>query len=166
MEILPITRTRTFRDGQRELEQALNVRISLQGKTLQFEGPALAEYEASLVFEAIEFGFSIRQALQLKNDDIIFRRIHIRDHTRRKNLNEVRARVIGTRGKTRRVVEHVSQCMVIVHDSEVGLLGNVHEIEAAETALINLIKGTKQSNVYRYLERQNSRRKEVEFEGK
>lgn len=149
-----------FRKYQSELESKLHVKISLSPGQIQFEGESYDEYAASLVFDAVDFGFNVKKALQLCDEETIFRRIHIKDHTRRKNLADVRARLIGSHGKTRRVIETVSNCDVIIHDTEVGILGNVNDVDGAETAVISLIKGTKQTNVYRYLEKRNAQRKE------
>lgn len=145
------------------IEQKLRVKISVLGKKVSYSGSPLDEYEAGIVLEAIEFGFSVKQAILLLDEDYQFRRVHIKDYTRRKNLNEIRARLIGTKGKTKRVVQSVSGCFVVIRDNDVGLIGDVEFIDAAETAVINLIKGSKQSNVYHYLEQMNRLRKEERY---
>jgi KH domain-containing protein len=122
------------------------------------------EYEAVQIFEAMGLGFSSREALQLKDEDMIFRIIALKDFTRRKDLREVRARVIGAKGQTKRVIEEISGCKIVVkEDNLIGIIGHSESIDAAITAITNIIKGTKQANAYRYLEKMNKIRKENKF---
>ncbi|RMD66870.1 hypothetical protein D6817_03175, partial [Candidatus Pacearchaeota archaeon] len=123
------------------------------------EGGGMEEYSAIQVLEAFNFGFPLKRALLLKDEEFAFRTIPIKSHTRR-GLEVVKGRLIGKRGKTKRVLSEISGCAIIIRDTEVGILGNVSQLEALETAIINLIKGTKQSNVYHYLERMNRIKKE------
>ncbi len=138
------------------LEKKLNVKIKFEGKKANIEGEAIDEYEAMKILEAIAFGFPAKKALLLMNENYMFTKINIKKFTRRKNLEDVRARVIGSEGKTKRTIENLSGCEMIIRDNEVGILGPVDEIEHAVTAVGNVARGTKQANVYAYLERMNA----------
>ena len=100
--------------------------------------------------------FQKKKALQLLDPEATFRKIHIKNFTRRKNIGEVRARLIGTEGKTKRTLEEIGSCDIIIGDTEVGIIGSAENIEKTTTAITNLIKGSKQANVYRFLERMNT----------
>jgi rRNA processing protein Krr1/Pno1 len=76
-------------------------------------------------------------------------------------LSEVRARLIGTHGKTRNTLQQVADCEILVTDDAVGLICRAEEIDKATTAVSNLIKGSKQANVYRFLERMNAEKKKL-----
>lgn len=141
------------------LEKTLNVKISLKGKILLIKGDPLDEYETRLIIDAINTGFSARTAALLKSEDFVFEKLNIKDHTRRKDLSIVRGRLIGTRGKTKNTIQQISGCEIKIKDNVVGLIGPAESIEYAVTGVINLIKGTKQTNVYKYLERINTKRK-------
>lgn len=156
MQIIYLNKTGEVRNNKEELERKMNVKMTIVGKKLTIEGEALAEYEAGIVIDAITFGFSAKKALLLTEADNIFRKIHIKHFTRRKNMDEVRARLIGTEGKTRRTLEEVGDCEIIIGEKEVGIIGSAENIDRATTGITNLIKGSKQANVYRYLERVNA----------
>lgn len=141
------------------LGKKLKVKVSLLGKKLAFEGNALEEYEAAIVFGAMKFGFSAQKALLLKEEGMIFRVINIKKFSRKKNLKEVRARIIGKHGKTKKTIESIAGCHLIIRDNEVGLIGQSESIEELMTGIENLIRGTKQTNTYRYLEKLNTKRK-------
>lgn len=152
-------KTLELKRAKQELEQALNIKIKIQGKTVTIEGSSLDEYEASLILDAINFGFSAKKALLLKNENMLFRVLNIKKITRKKNLQEVRARVIGKEGKTRKTIENITNAEVLIKDNEIGIIGNAELIDEITTIVTNLVRGTKQSNVYRYLEKMNARKK-------
>ena len=137
------------------LQKKLNVKIEIKGNIISFEGDPIEEYEASMIFEAINFGFPVETALILKDSEYSYREIPIKDFTRKKNLNPVRARLIGKHGKTRETLEEIAGCKIKIKRSSVGIIGRSDEIEYAITAVTNLIKGSKQANVYSFLERIN-----------
>jgi len=164
METLHLDQTAEIRRNLAELERTLKVKIKIVGKKVTIEGEPMNEYEAVQIFEAMGLGFSSREALQLKDEDMIFRIIALKDFTRRKDLREVRARVIGAKGQTKRVIEEISGCKIVVkEDNLIGIIGHSESIDAAITAITNIIKGTKQANAYRYLEKMNKIRKENKF---
>lgn len=158
METLFFDKTGELRKNQAQLEEKLGVTIKIQGKKVIFEGSPVNEYTASAVLDAVSFGFSVKEALTLCTDTISFRRIPIREFTRRKNLKDVRSRLIGREGKTRRTIEEISGCSVIISESAVGIIGNASAIDDATQAIIRIIKGAKQANAYRLLERMNASR--------
>ncbi len=143
-----------------ELETKLKVKITIAGKKATIDSEdAMNEYEAAVVFEAIQFGFSFQQSIVLTDPEIVFRKIPFKEHTRRKNLEEIRGRLIGTHGKTRNTIEQIADCEVMIGDTAVGVICRAESIEEATTAVGNLIKGSKQANVYRFLERMNAEKK-------
>ncbi len=151
-------KTSELKKAKKELEERLEVKIEIKGEKVELEGEPLEEYEASLVFDALCFGFSPRKALSLLDENNVFRVINMKDFTRKKNLKEVRGRVIGKHGKTKKTIEDISGADVIIKDNEIGLIAKAENIEEVITGLSNLVKGTKQSNTYRYLERMNKRK--------
>jgi len=152
MEPLFFENTKELKKEKERLEKKLNVKIEITGKKVIIEGEPLDEYEAITILDAMRFGFSAGIALTLKDTDFVFKKISIRDYTRRKNLEDVRARIIGTKGTTKRTIEEISGCKINLHKNEVGVIGPVEAVEEATTALTNLIRGSKQANIYRFLE--------------
>lgn len=141
--------------NKEKIEEKLNVKITIKGKQIEIEGSPVEEYETRTIIETVEFGFRLKDALRLADESIIFRKIPIKNFTNRKNMEEVRGRIIGSEGKTKHTLEEISGCAVAIHNNYVGIIGPAEDIEEATTAVINLIKGSKQANVYRFLERMN-----------
>lgn len=145
---------------KKNLENQLKIKIKIDGKRVTIKGSPLDEYESANILEAINFGFSVRKALELKSGEFVFRTLHIRSFTRRKNLSDVKSRIIGRQGKTKKTIEKLSDCQIIIKENEIGVIGDVESIDFIITALINLIRGAKQANIYKYLEKINKIKKE------
>jgi ribosomal RNA assembly protein len=159
METFYIKKIQEVKKNLKELQDKLNIKIAILKNQVTIKGKAIDEYGASHVFEAIAFGFSAKKALLLTNEDYFFRIVKIKDHTKR-NLADIKSRLIGKKGKTRRVFADTSGCDIIISESEVGIIGLSEDVQHVETAIISLIKGSKETNMYRYLEKQNKLKKE------
>ena len=86
--------------------------------------------------------------------------IEVKEHTHRKNLKDVRARLIGTSGKARKTIENLTGSVIVIHDNTVGVIVDSIHLDAVVQAIESLIQGAKHGNVFAYLEKQNvSRRK-------
>ncbi|MEK6928250.1 MAG: KH domain-containing protein [Nanoarchaeota archaeon] len=159
METIYLPKARDVKENLKLLKEKLNLEIKLEGHKVTFEGEAVDELAAEKVFNAIEFGFTVHQSLQLIDPDILFVKIKMKSATRRKDMKDVRGRIIGREGKTKRTIESISDCEVVINGNEVGIIGLVDNIEAATTGIKNIAKGSKQANVYNYMERMNAEKK-------
>jgi ribosomal RNA assembly protein len=161
METIFFERTGELKREIKALEEKLGVALSLKGKQLVIEGDPYKEYEAIHILEAMQFGFSAKKSLQLLDEDLIFRKLNIKEFTRRKDMKEVRSRIIGKKGKTKRTIEEISSCDILIkNDNTLGIIGPSEAIDEATTAITNLIRGSKQANIYHFLERMNAVRKD------
>lgn len=139
--------------GKKKLEKELNIRLSIRGKEVEIEGEPEDEYIAQNVLEAIDMGFPFFTAMLIREEDYIFEIINIKDYTKRKDLATVRARIIGKGGRTLGTLSELTKCFFELNGNRVGIVGNVDHIKNAQDALIYLIRGSKQSNVYTFLEK-------------
>ncbi|MCX8159270.1 MAG: hypothetical protein N3D20_03240 [Candidatus Pacearchaeota archaeon] len=160
MEQIYIQRPKEILKNLPLLEKKLNAKITIKGKNLTIQSSSLNEYEAFQVFKAINFGFPIKKSLLLLNEDYQFVTIKIKSYTKRR-LTDIKARLIGKEGKTKRAIGNISGCDIIINEKEnaVGILGLTENVDATITAITSLIKGAKESNIYAFLERMNRLRK-------
>ncbi len=150
-KIIRITRNR------KKLEKLLNVKISNRGKEVFIEGEAENEYLAEKVIDALNFGFPYSDAILIKTNDYIFEKINIKDYSRNKKLEVVRARIIGKQGKALKTLSKLTKCFLELKDNEIGIIGLPEDIKNAEEAIISLSKGAKHGNVYSFLERNQTK---------
>lgn len=139
--------------NKKKLEIELNVKIRNRGKETFIEGEPEEEFIAEKVIEALNFGFPFSTALEIKRDNSIFEIINIKEYTPKKNLGLIRARIIGTKAKTLKTLSELTKCAFELKENYIGIIGPAEEIKNAQNAVIMIIQGTKQSNVYKYLEK-------------
>lgn len=142
------------------IENKVKVKIGFGEESVSIKGLELNEYLVEKVIQAVDFGFDVEDALLLINEDFVLEFIEVKEHTRRKNLKDVRARLIGTGGKARKTIENLTGAEIVIHGNTVGVIVDSVHLDAVVQAIESLIQGAKHGNVFAYLEKQNvSRRK-------
>ena len=139
--------------NKKQLEQKLKIKITNRGKEISIQGKPEEEYIAEKIIYALNFGFPLPIAMLIKEEDFVFETISIKDYTNRNDLQRVRARIIGKKGKTLKTLSELTKCYFELKDNEVGIIGDTEFIYNAQEAVKSLIKGSKQANVYKYLEK-------------
>jgi len=139
--------------NKKRLENKLNIKISNRGKEVQIHGEPEEEYIAEKVIDALNFGFPFSVAISIKEENLEFEILNIKNYTTRKDLERVRARIIGKGGKTLKTLNQLTKCNFEIKDNQVGIIGLPEYIENAQESVISIIKGSKQSNVYSNLEK-------------
>ena len=142
------------------LENKVKVKVGFLKDGVSVKGSELNEYLVEQVLRAVDFGFYVDDALLLTDDGFVLEFIEVKEHTHRKNLKDVRARLIGTSGKARKTIENLTGSVIVIHDNTVGVIVDSIHLDAVVQAIESLIQGAKHGNVFAYLEKQNvSRRK-------
>src|SRR2546425_364252 len=91
------------------------------------------------------------------DEDGYFEVLDIKDSAHSKNrVAQIRARLIGTRGKTRRLIEELTGVEVSVWGHTVALIGGTFEMAIAREAVFMLLRGSEHKTVYRFLERKRA----------
>lgn len=148
---------RTKKHIEEKLSVELQVESDAGGVTI-----ALAEgaddpsvlLRAKDVVTAIGRGFSPEQAFRLIRDEEAFldiidlRAVFGRSES---DLRRVKGRIIGVNGKTRRIIEELTDANVAVYGHTVGIIGNIEQAQTAREAIQMLIQGSQHSSVYRFL---------------
>ncbi len=122
--------------------------------------------KCSDIVKAIGRGFSPEKAFRLLDDEVYFELTDIRDYVgkNQKHIRRVRARVIGSKGKTRRLIEELTGTNVSVYGNTVGIIGGALELKIAAQALDMLLSGSEHAAVYRFLERSRAKLKMAELD--
>ena len=137
--------------NKKKLEKLLEVKITNRGKEVKIEGEAEEEYIAEKVIDALNFGFSFTNSILIKTEDFVFEILNIKDFTKRSDLKRIRARIIGKGGLTLNILHQVTNCNFELKNNQVGIICLPEHLENAQEAVISIIKGSKQSNVYKHL---------------
>ena len=106
-----------------------------------------------MVIEALDMGFPFEVALLIQEEDNAVEIINIKDYTHKKDFRTIRARIIGKNGKTLKVLNDLTECYFELKGNNVGIIGDPERIKNAQEAVTSIIKGTRQANVYSFLEK-------------
>jgi len=104
-------------------------------------------------------GFNPEKALRLMEDDEFLEIVDLKEFVgdRTNQLRRIRGRLIGKDGKTRRIIEDLTRCEMIIYGNTVGLIGNSISLPIAKHAVEMILNGSEHSSVYHYLESQRPR---------
>lgn len=159
MEEIYIESIRKVIVNKEKLESQLGVNIKNKGRLVFIDGPAEKEFTAIEVLKALNLGFSVNQALRLNEDNMVLNTLNIKDITKRNDLERVRARIIGSHGRTLKTIHNLANCDVALKDNQIGIIGDCEETEHAIQAMTSIVQGKKQGNVYGKLERDKKKKK-------
>jgi ribosomal RNA assembly protein len=148
---------------KKQIEKMLSVQLQIESETggitiklaENAEDPSLL-FKTKDVVTAIGRGFSPERAFRLVRDeeavlDIIdLRTVFGKSES---DLRRVKGRIIGMNGKTRKIIEELTEADVVIYGHTVGMIGKIEQVEAAKEAIQMLIRGSLHSTVYRFLHR-------------
>ena len=139
--------------NRERLQEKLDVKITNRGKEVYIDGEAENEFIAEKVILALDFGFPFSIALLIKDQEYEFEILNIKNYTRKKDFIRIKARIIGAKGKTIKTLSDLTKCDFEIKDHEVGIIGDPEYLKNAQQGIISLVQGSKQANVYNYLEK-------------
>ena len=151
---------------KRELEDRSGCRIHVESESGEVSIEDEKAFEPILVLKvrdavrAIGRGFSPEHAVRLFQDDTYLDVIDLTDYVGKqtKDLERVRARIIGTNGKTRRTIEESCGVEMSILGKTVSIIGEMQEVQLARESVEMLLNGAPHGTVYKFLER---KRKEL-----
>ncbi len=111
-------------------------------------------FRAKEVVTAIGRGFSPENAFRLLEDDeTLLAVIDLRETVGRSqsDMKRLKGRVIGKEGKTRRIIEELTEANICVYGHTISIVGKIDQVEIAKEAVRMLIRGSLHGTVYRFL---------------
>ncbi|MBI4141602.1 RNA-processing protein [Candidatus Woesearchaeota archaeon] len=156
---------------KKQIEQSTCVTLDIdsnEGEVKLIGNDALGLYSCREIVRAISRGFNPEIALLLLKQDYGFEMINIADFAGTKNdAVRLKGRVIGEGGKSRKVIEELTDCHVSVYGKTVSLVGGLEWLPSARRAVESLLSGSPHSSVYHWLEkrRKDLRRRELQGGG-
>ena len=117
------------------------------------EDPSML-FRAKEVVTAIGRGFAPERAFRLVQDEnALLAVIDLRELFGRSpnDIERIKGRVIGQEGKTRRIIEELTDADVSVYGHTVSIIAGAEEMDIAREAIRMLLEGRQHSTVYRFL---------------
>ena len=148
------------------IERKLGVQLDVDSEngTVQITLPVTAEdptvlFRAKEVVTAIGRGFAPEPAFRLLDDEeVTFEVIDLRDIVGRSasDLKRIKGRVIGKEGKTRKIIEELSEANISIYGHTVSIIGYPEQSSIAREAVNMLLGGSLHGSVYRFLHKKRS----------
>jgi ribosomal RNA assembly protein len=159
---------------KKHIEEKLNVELQIDSEAGDVV-IAVAEraddpstlFKAKDLITAIGRGFSPEHAFRLVRDEeamldlIDLRSVFGKSEA---DIKRVQGRIIGMSGKTRRIIEELTDTNVSVYGHTVGIIGTLEQVQIAREAIEMLVKGSMHGTVYRFLHRKRREFKKKKLE--
>jgi ribosomal RNA assembly protein len=154
---IPKERLKILSENKATLERmckAGNCKLFIEnGEAVRIEGSAFDEFVARNIVHAFGRGFDPDTACKLANSDYYFTAIDLEQiFGNEKRIRQVKARIIGEDGRTKKYIEQVSATKISVYGNTVGFIGKVENIREAEVAVNTLIDGGTHRLAYNKME--------------
>ena len=157
------------------IEKNLNVQLDIDsdsgGVTIQLAQQALDPstlFKAKETVLAIGRGFSPEKARRLiTEEESILIVIDLRDYVGKSesDIKRLSGRIIGREGRTRRLIEELTETAVSVFGHTISVIGSIEEAEIARQAIEMFIRGRLHASVYRFLhaKRRELKKRKIEL---
>jgi ribosomal RNA assembly protein len=143
-----------------ERRMGVRLRIDTEGEVDIGENAndPLASLKTMDIVKAVGRGFAPHRALRLMEDDEYLEVIDITEFAGKKSdqMARIRSRLIGSNGKTRRIIEDLTGANMSIYGNTVSLVGNSVQLPIAKRAVEMILQGSEHATVYKYLERSRS----------
>jgi len=124
-------------------------------------------FRAKEVVTAIGRGFSSEKAfILLEDEEATLTVIDLRELVGRSqaDMKRLKGRVIGQNGKTRQIIEELTEAKISVYGHTISILGPLDQAEVAKEAVYMLLEGSQHRTVYRFLNRKRREMKKKKME--
>jgi len=147
---------------KKDLEESTKTKLNIdskEGDVFVSGEDALGLYTAREIIKAIGRGFNPDIAKLLLKSDYIFEVVDLSEFIKSKTaMLRLKGRVIGKEGKSRRLIEELTECSISVFGKTISIIGQPESAANARQAVESLLRGSRHANVYKWLEK---RRREL-----
>ena len=163
--------------NRKKIESTFGVAITVESDTGNVEIKVNEDQpDVSVLFtvkkivQAIGRGFSPRNAMALEDEEKDFMVIDLEEYvgTSKNAQNRVRGRIIGKGGKSRELLEELTECTFSVYGGTVGLIGPYDMLPVAKESVEMLLRGsfhkTLWNHLYAYRRRMKKEKGELWYE--
>lgn len=148
---------------KKDIEESTKTKLTIdskEGDIFVSGEDALGLYTAREIIKAIGRGFNPDIAKLLLKPDYIFEIVDLSEYVGKSKeaMLRLKGRVIGKEGKSRRLIEELTECNISVFGKTISIIGLPETAASARQAVESLLRGSTHANVYKWLER---RRREM-----
>ena len=158
---------------KKELEVKSGIKITIDSKEGEI---VLDEHESKdplmiikleNIVRAIGRGFSPEKAFLLFDDDSDFFVFNLYDYVgkRPNHIRRLKSRVIGKEGKTKHVLEELTDSKISVYGHTISIISDMMRMNILKKSIDMLLTGSKHATVYRFVDTQMKELRDAERYG-
>lgn len=150
-----------------EAETGITLDIdSVEGIVTLQSTDSIMLFNTRQIIYAIGRGFNPDIALKLLKIDYELETINLKDvvGNSKKHLVRLRGRLIGKNGRSREIIEEATETEISIYGKTVAIIGPVERLAIARHAIEMIIQGNQHTTVYKWLERENRKVREMELD--
>ena len=160
-------------ETKKDLEDRFRIKLDIDSKSGEItidehetEDP-LAIIKIENIVKAIGRGFSPQNAIRLTDDNADFFIFDLHDYVGKKDthIKRLKSRIIGREGKTKRVLEELTDSRISVYGHTVSIVSDIMRMNILKKSIDMLLTGSKHATVYRFVEKQMRELKRTERYG-
>lgn len=149
-------------ETKKDLEEKSGLKINIDSKLgevviddHEVEDPLMVIKIENIV-KAIGRGFSPQNAMRLMDDDADFFVFNLYDYVGKKesHVRRLKSRVIGQEGKTRLVLEELTNAKISVYGHTISVISDIIRMNILKKSIDMILTGSKHATVYRFVENQ------------
>jgi len=143
---------------KKDICEATNTKLDIdskEGDIFVSGEDGLGLYTAREIIRAIGRGFNPDIAKLLLKPDYIFEVVDLSEYVGKSKdvLLRLKGRVIGKEGKSRKLIEELTECNISVFGKTISIIGMPESAASARQAVESLLRGSTHANVYKWLEK-------------
>ncbi len=153
-------------ETKKRLEKELDCKITVSesGEVDYSSRDPMNQLKLGSIIKAIGRGFTCDEALVLLDDDYVLNVISLKEYALKseKKLMRYKSRLIGTGGKSRKIIEELSGATVVVSGKTISVIGKYDDADTAKEAIFMLIEGATHRKVRIFLERRSRAKRSMQ----
>ena len=151
------------KDGETKtrIEELTGLELTIDSKEgeisiIEKDNDPLMLLKTKNIIKAIGRGFSPENALKLINDEMDLFIFDIHEFVGKKpsHVKRIKGRVIGKKGKTKRIIEDLTGSKISVYGHTISAISSVINMNVVKKSILMILNGSKHSTVYHFLEKQ------------
>ncbi|MGF3554195.1 MAG: KH domain-containing protein [Thermoplasmatota archaeon] len=145
---------------KKDIETISGVKLNIDSKQGEIEiddrdvKDPLISIKIENVIRAIGRGFSPENAIRLMDDYVDFFIFDLHDYVGKKesHLRRIKSRIIGKEGKTKRVLENLTDSKISIYGHTVAIISELERMNILKKSIDMLLTGSKHATVYHFVE--------------
>jgi ribosomal RNA assembly protein len=141
-----------------KLRKFVDVKVKIDDCVVIESDDPLCLLRVKEVIKAFGRGFDVDTSLNLLDEDYFLDVLDIKEFTgkSRNRQTVLKGRVIGSKGKTKNIIEKHTEVKIVIYGKTVSIVGKAKNVCVAREAIEMLLNGANHNTVYRFLESQRA----------